>query len=145
MDLASNSPSPFVTASQLNSFLLKSVIVAGKVINASDSMLMLDGGSGGKISVVRSRPSMVMVQPGMDVMIRGTVNQDLSIAESASFPTTDLGDNFGSSCHSILFHYCSFNIAILTLFLIVSLIDLKLYNEAAAVTSHLNYVHMFSS
>lgn len=95
MENTAETPSPFVTSKQLNAFLLKSVIVAGKVLTSDDSTLTLDGGDGGKLSIVRASPSLVMVEPGMNVMVRGLVNQNLSIAESSTFPTTDLGDKFG--------------------------------------------------
>lgn len=88
-------PSPFVTAKQLNSFLHKPVIVAGKVENVNEATLTIDGGDQGKVSVVRSKPAQAMIEPGMNVLIRGFVNQDLTVAESKNFPATDLGENFG--------------------------------------------------
>lgn len=88
-------PSPFITAKQLNSFLHKPVIVAGKVSAVSESTMILDGGDAGKVNVVRSRPSKIMIESGMNVMVRGFVNQDLTVAESKTFPATDLGEGFG--------------------------------------------------
>lgn len=89
-------PSPFITARQLNSFLHKPVIVAGKVENVNEATLTLDGGDQGKVNVVRSKPAQAMIEPGMNVMIRGFVNQNLTVAESKNFPATDLGENFGT-------------------------------------------------
>lgn len=88
-------PSPFITAKQLNSFLHKPVIVAGKVVSVNESTMTLDGGDPGKVNVVRSKPSQAMIEPGMNIMVRGFVNQDLTIAESKNFPATDLGESFG--------------------------------------------------
>lgn len=91
----SETPSPFITAKQLNSFLLKPVVVAGKVSAVSDATMTLDGGDAGRVTVVRSRPSKIMIETGMNVMVRGFVNQDLTVAESKTFSATDLGENFG--------------------------------------------------
>lgn len=87
--------SPFVTAKHLNSHIQKTVVVAGKVATLNDNILTLNGGDAGSITVARNRPFQVMIELGMNLMVRGVVNPDLSIAESATFPPTDLGEKFG--------------------------------------------------
>lgn len=52
---------------------------------------------------MRCKPSQVMVQIGMNLLVRGFVNQDLTVAESKRFPPTDLGDNFGMLENAPLF------------------------------------------
>lgn len=73
----------------------KTVMVAGKVITATDSTLILESGEDKKITVYRSKPFLVLVEVGMNVLIRGTVNPDLSIVESKDFPPSDIGERFG--------------------------------------------------
>lgn len=102
MENESEVPAPFITAKQLNSYILKPVMVAGKVLTVNDSTFVLDGGDQGKVSVLRCKPSPIMVQPGMNLLVRGFVNQDLSVAESKNFPASDLGDKFGTCKHLYL-------------------------------------------
>lgn len=96
MEQVSELPCPFVTAKQLNTMMQKTVMVAGKVITATDSTILLDSGEDKKITVYRSKPFLVHVEVGMNVLIRGTVNPDLSIAESKDFPPSDVGERFGT-------------------------------------------------
>lgn len=95
-------PSPFITAKQLNAYLHKSVTVAGRAVSVTDSTLILDGGDQGKVTVARAQPSQVMIEQGMNMMVRGFVNQDLSVAESKNFPASDLGEKFGTSAAFVL-------------------------------------------
>lgn len=90
-------PSPFVTGMQLNAHMNKQVVVAGKVATVNEGAITLDCGEGGKVTVVRNRAAMIMIEPGMNIMVRGRVNPDLTVAESPSFPPTDLGEKFGKS------------------------------------------------
>lgn len=52
------------------------------------------------VSVTRPADAPLMLSPGMIVLVRGTVNQDLSIAEAPDFPTTDLGEKYDLQLHS---------------------------------------------
>lgn len=90
-----NTVAPFVTAKQLNDFLGKEVVVAGQVISADGANLVLDGGDGDKTKVNRGSFPGLTIEPGMNVLIRGLVNPDLSVAESNAFPFTDMGEKFG--------------------------------------------------
>lgn len=116
MENNSETPCPFVSAQQLSSFVNKPVVVAGSIASVTDRTMILDGGDGSKITINRSQPVLFPVEPGVAVMVRGFVNPDSSIVESKEFPPTPLGEAF----------------------------DVKLYNDVAAVTSNINFVHMFN-
>lgn len=97
MESASEVPSPLVTAGQLSMHLHKTVMFAGKVVAVDASSLSVNGGDGSSnVAVVRAVPSQVQIEPGMHVLVRGSVNDNLSISESRNFPTTVLSDNFGT-------------------------------------------------
>lgn len=109
---------PFVQINDLNNFLHKAVCVTGKVVEVpSSSVLKLQDSTGSVATVVRPMDSPVVAEPGMILLVRGVVNQDLSIAESPEFPTTDLGDKF----------------------------DLKLYHDTVAVLSKPAVAHIFTA
>lgn len=91
-------PSPWVLSEQLSAHIKKCVMFAGKVQNVDSNFVMLDAGDNSRpVKVQRAVPSMVQLEPGMTILIRGFVNDDLSISETASFPPTVLSDNFGTS------------------------------------------------
>lgn len=72
------------------------VVVAGKVLNATQTTLLLDGENSTTITVHRNQPPTMMIETGTKLLVRGMVKPDLSVAESPSFPATDVGDNFGT-------------------------------------------------
>lgn len=88
-------PCPFVTAAQLNTLIHKCVVIAGKVLSATDKTILIDAGDGNNITVNRSHPIFVHVDVNSYVLVRGVVNPDLTINESPTFPPTVLGDKFG--------------------------------------------------
>ncbi|CAN8068931.1 unnamed protein product [Agarophyton chilense] len=108
--------SPFVSQKQLSEFIGKQVVVAGALVTATPTNLVLDAGDGSNITVMRNQPPSIQFQIGTKLLIRGMVKPDLSVAESSFFPPSDVGNNF----------------------------DLSLFNQAAAVTNHINYSHIFA-
>lgn len=167
MDQNTETSSPFVTASQLKSLVNKSVVVAGKVLSVSNGNVTLDSGDGGNITVKRSQPSVVSVDPNTTVLVRGVVNADFTLSESTAFPLTVLGDKFGkfldldgelsaSPATALPFYlwpwfavvvFLYANLCSVTFPLVAHMAppsDMNLYNEAAVVTSNMQYVHMFN-
>lgn len=58
--------------------------------------MQLDGGSGGRqVQVQRAQPVLVHIDESSIVLVRGYVNDDLSISEVAGYAPTVLSDNFG--------------------------------------------------
>lgn len=91
-------PSPWVTSDQLSAHMKKCVMFAGKVQSVSNTAMTLDGGDGGRpVTVQRAVPTTVQIDQGMTILVRGFVNDDLSISESATFAPTVLSDDFGTS------------------------------------------------
>lgn len=96
----SSSAAPTVSISDLSTHVLKTVCVAGKVVDASNpSLVRLEDHERVGVSVSRAADAPLVVQQGMTVLVRGTVNQDLSIAEAHDFPTTDLGEKYDLQLH----------------------------------------------
>ncbi len=89
-----------ITTEQLQASVKKSVMFIGKVVSSTNSMLELDGGSGGpQVRVQRAQPALTHVDESSTVLVRGYVNDDLSISEAAGYAPTVLSDNFGK-CHT---------------------------------------------
>lgn len=165
MDNTAESPAQFVTSKQLGAHMHKPVFVAGRVTAASDTSLTLQGFQGEQpITVARASPALVDIETGMTVMIRGFVNQDLSIAESRIHPACDLGDKFGMVFSRFPLCACVFRGSCLVRFplrrhhmsepqadmfvmyyRLRCSVDLKLYSEAAAVTSQPAFTSMFTN
>lgn len=96
METAPDSPAPMVTSDMLPEYVNKCVLFAGKVAQAGDDTLHLDGGSGGAtITVCRAMPPMVHIDQGMTLIVRGVVTDQRTITENPGLPTTIASDNFG--------------------------------------------------
>lgn len=164
-------PCPFVTAAQLNTLVHKCVVIAGKVLSATDKTILIDAGDGNNITVNRSHPIFVHVDVSCHVLVRGVVNPDLTINESPTFPPTVLGDKFGKyrTAFSVSYNFRksqffsegvrtvltpsmriphpttkSFTSSMTPTFRSHPCVDPKLYNDAAAVTCDIQFVHMFN-
>ncbi len=153
MDSAPEVPSPLVTSELLSAHVKKSVMFAGKVVSAMQNKLLLDGGDGGRqVAVSRAVPPTVQIDPGMTVLVRGFVNEDLSIAESTSFPATILGDNFGKFIDShITLRYPNssfpwyFVINHVRFSPCIADADLSLSNQSVSLSSHPSYSSIFTN
>ena len=97
---AARKSAPFITPKQLNTYLGKEVVIAGKVQSATDATIVINTGEAGNATVHRGTAREFHIDQGMNVMVRGLVNPDLSVAESNAFPVSDLGENFGTYVHS---------------------------------------------
>jgi Replication factor A protein 3 len=93
-------PAPPAVLSDLASHVSKAVTVVGKVVDASSgSTVRLEDHERATVIVNRPADSLLVLEKGMKVLVRGVVNQDLSIAEDPTFPVSDLGDNFDLKLH----------------------------------------------
>lgn len=95
-------PPPATTAvmSDLASHVSRAVIVAGNVVDASSrSSIRLEDHERATVIVNRPADSLIVVEKDMKVLVRGVVNQDLSIAEDPRYPTTDLGEKYDLKLH----------------------------------------------
>jgi hypothetical protein len=92
---APSPPAPAVRIQDLPLHMHKSVCVAGRLVDSSAGTTMrIADDSGAAVDVTRPADAPLVLEPGMVLLVRGTVNQDLSICEAPDFPTTDLGDSF---------------------------------------------------
>ena len=92
--------SPSVGASELSAHVHKSVCVAGVVCESADATrVRLQDHERATVDVRRAGDAAVPLTPGMKVLVRGTVNPDLSVVEDPQFPTTDLGEKFDLALH----------------------------------------------
>jgi hypothetical protein len=98
---ATAAAAPSAVLSDLASHVLKTVTVAGTVVDAADPQcIRLEDHEKATVVVNRPAGAPLVVEAGMKVLVRGVVNQDLSIAEAPTFPTTDLGDKFDVALHN---------------------------------------------
>lgn len=69
--------------------------MAGKTQSVSNSTIVIKTEEAGNATIHRGTVRELQVGQGMNILVRGMVNPDLSIAESNSFPASDMGENFG--------------------------------------------------
>lgn len=96
MESGQTTTAELVTTEQLRASVKKCVTFIGKVVSSTNNVLVLDGGSGGQqVQVQRAQPVLMHVDESSTVLVRGFVNDDLSISEVAGYAPTVLSDNFG--------------------------------------------------
>lgn len=101
MEAPAPSPSALpVALSDLASHVSSAVLVAGVVVDTpSATTVRLEDHERATVLVQRPAGALVVLQPGMKVLVRGTVNQDLSVSEDAAHPTTNLGEKYDLKLH----------------------------------------------
>lgn len=89
-------PAPLVTADLLGEHVKRSVMFCGKVTAISGSVLTLDGcNSTNSVKLTcQQPPTMLSIEAGMKLLVRGFVNEDGSMSECDGYAPTILGDNF---------------------------------------------------
>lgn len=61
--------------------------------------MRLEDAERASVIIHRAPDAPLVVANGMNVLVRGVVNQDLSIAEDPGFGTTDVGEGFDLALH----------------------------------------------